>query len=958
MACQELVQQLLGLPDLKAQKRFLKEHAPLLDDDVACALKDEVDHLMRADVSSALKVVDLLYLLAEHSGNPAHRCLGLRAEGNVRCIALGEYQRAIELYDQAAWAYHDQGRLVEQAQSQVGKLWALTNLGRYSDALEVGEWAGHILQEHGQWQALAVLTMNMGIVHSRAGDDAASLEMFDQAEALYRQAGAEGEPYWFSAHINRAIALRMLGRFEESIQAARIACEGLRQLGQKIPAARAQQCLALTYFMLGRYNEALEHLDEVRDVFLADGRQRDAMLVELLISDCLLQVRRFGDVFDKCRQVRRLFTELGTRDVVAQAIIHEAVAFAELGRYREALASLAEARQIFEDDGNCTKVAFIDLESATLLIRQGHSHEGLALAEMCAGVFNAYDLAIEEAQAYLVAGRAALAMDDYDQAVGLVTRALDVAKARNVPSLKYQGHHLMGMLAAGRGDHEEALVAFDQAIQEVERLCGRLMVEYRADFIQNKEQLYEDIVLLCVDLNRSPQGLEYAERAKSRALVDLLAHRLDLSINARDVSDRPLVEELSRLRAERDRLYRRWGSGENLGQRGETAQLVGEFHLTEQKILVLEKRITELWHKLLIRNADYAQDAALWRVRTEPILPYLGQDTLLVEYFVAHGKLVVFLVTPEKVQARVLSGDLAQVGHLLQLLWLNLKAASRSSPASIVPLIRNAQGILGRLHQVLIAPIGQDLASYHRLIIVPHGLLHYLPFQILYDGQSYLLERHELRYLPGASLLRYCSETQPGQNGMLAIGHSCDGSLPYTLQEAQSVAKLWNGQAILEEEATLARFRAMAPHSRILHLATHAEFRPDSPLFSGLALADGWLTTLDVFNLRLRAALVTLSACQTGRSVIGGGDEVLGLMRAFLAAGAASLVTTLWAVEDRSTAQLMDSFYHKLAEGWTRGAALRNAQLGFLSDEQPVERYRHPYYWGPFFLVGNGGSVQ
>jgi tetratricopeptide (TPR) repeat protein len=192
MASRDLAEQLLGLADIEAQRRFLEEHASLLDDEVASALKGRADHLLRADATSALKVVNLLYLLAEYSGDQTHRCLGLRAEGNVRCIALGEYQRAIDMYDEAARIYQERGCLVEQAQSLVGKLWALTNLGRYTEAFQVGDWASRVLEEHGEWRTLAVLTMNIGIVHSRAGDDAASLEMFDRAEALYQQAGAEG----------------------------------------------------------------------------------------------------------------------------------------------------------------------------------------------------------------------------------------------------------------------------------------------------------------------------------------------------------------------------------------------------------------------------------------------------------------------------------------------------------------------------------------------------------------------------------------------------------------------------------------------------------------------------------------------------------------------------------------------------------------------------------------------
>jgi len=150
--------------------------------------------------------------------------------------------------------------------------------------------------------------------------------------------------------------------------------------------------------------------------------------------------------------------------------------------------------------------------------------------------------------------------------------------------------------------------------------------------------------------------------------------------------------------------------------------------------------------------------------------------------------------------------------------------------------------------------------------------------------------------------------------------------------------------------------------SRILHLAAHGDFRPDNPLFSGLAVADGWLTTLDIFNLRLAASLVTLSACQTGRSVVGGGDELLGLMRAFLSAGTASLALSFWAVEDRSTARLMETFYEKMAEGYSKGAALRYAQLQFTQQQSDMDQdaaaaYAHPYFWAPFFLVGDAGPL-
>jgi CHAT domain-containing protein len=183
------------------------------------------------------------------------------------------------------------------------------------------------------------------------------------------------------------------------------------------------------------------------------------------------------------------------------------------------------------------------------------------------------------------------------------------------------------------------------------------------------------------------------------------------------------------------------------------------------------------------------------------------------------------------------------------------------------------------------------------------------------------------------------------------------GRLRNTVQEARAVAAQFGGQAYVEDEATLAQLRQSAAQCRLLHLATHAEFRPDNPLFSYLSLHDGQLTALDIFSLRLSASLVTLSACETGESTVGGGDELHGLARAFLYAGAGSLVLSGWAVEDRFTAELMHRFYGGLVEGQEKGPALRAAQLPFLHDVPAGEPYAHPHFWAAFSLMGDWGKL-
>ncbi len=966
MDSQAVIAELLELDSRRAQQAWLAAHvtswSAARQFELANNLKTMADQVRGSDIQRCLALGQLIRDLAACTADPGIDALGLLAQANAYVIGLGQYQEGIELYDQAAALYAMQGDVAAQAQAQTGKLWALASLGRSEEALVLGEWASEVLRQHARWIPLATLISNLAIIHGRLGQDAAALARFDEAGALYRAHAPTAELSRLMIRLNRGIVLRNLGHFDESIAEHQAALVQYQALGQTMSVARAQQNLALTYFILGRYNEALDLLDQAFATFLADGRQRHAMLVQLAISDCLLQLCRYQDALAKCRQARGLFADLGTPLEMGQSILNEASAYLGLAQYDDAQTSLTAARTLFERENNQAAVANADVQTATVLLQQHAAAPALELARRAIDVFQAYDLPVGEARAALVAARAALALGEGAEANRLVAAALRIGLQHNIPALAYQGHYLQGALAATAGAYDAGLAEYDQAIQALERLCGRLMVEFRADFVGDKERLYEDAVALCLEMGQPARGLAYCERAKSRALLDMLAHRLDLSIQARSDSDRPLVTELLALRAERDRLYRRWQIGEGMEQFSQRGASLGERYAVEQTVLDLEQRITDLWHRLLIRNADYARDAALWQVRTEPAQPYLDSETLLLEFYAIQGQLIVFLVTGSGVQARRLTASLAQVQQLLRLFWLNLATVPQSTAERTVALAGNTRGVLHKLHQLLLSPLQPELAHYARLIVVPHGVLHYLPFHALFDGSHYALEQHEISYLPGASLLRYCREAGADPHAqrtdhLLAVANSYGGRLPATAEEAASIAALWQGQLILDDAATVERVRALAPACRILHMAAHGDFRPDNPLFSGLALADGWLTTLDIFNLRLHASLVTLSACQTGRSVVGGGDELLGLMRAFLSAGAASLVTTLWEVEDRSTTQLMRRFYASLLAGATKGAALRAAQLSFVRNHDVPDHYCHPYFWAPFYLVGDAGLL-
>jgi len=178
-----------------------------------------------------------------------------------------------------------------------------------------------------------------------------------------------------------------------------------------------------------------------------------------------------------------------------------------------------------------------------------------------------------------------------------------------------------------------------------------------------------------------------------------------------------------------------------------------------------------------------------------------------------------------------------------------------------------------------------------------------------------------------------------------------DPAAPYIDAEAQfAAASLPNARLHLGPDASESALREYGPSSRFIHIATHGLFRSDNPMFSSIRLGDSDLSLFDLYQLPLSAELVTLSGCSTGLNVVVGGDELVGLMRGLLFAGAQGILVSLWDVHDRSTAEFMMAFYGELKDGRNKAEAHRSAML------QLREQYPHPYFWAPFILVGKYGD--
>jgi CHAT domain-containing protein len=956
----EFFERLITASDDQIQQQLLRKAHQKFDqlelDWLAERLKEQVISFLWSDTQVAIKIADLILYLAELADDFNYRALGLRAKAQALMLGMGEFDRALELYDEAIQIYQLLKDCVGEARVNVTRIWALANLGFNEQVAEDAEKAIHILKEHSLWRSLATLQNNLATIHNRAGNSKLAFELHTEAREAYLRLGEEGEQFLATSELNLAWDYYELTQYEASIEASEKALALAEKFNQSTVAARANHNMGITYFRLGRNNEALQIFETAKDIHLSSGQLHEAALCELTSLACLSELRRFEDILSICQDIIPIFTAKGMQLEAAETIHFQAMSFSKLGRYQEAIDALQRSRQLFVEEGNSLWISLTDLETAAMMHGMGDTLGCLITSQQCILDFEKLDHRLDAAFARLVAGRAAFELKKYGLAENLTREAMDVANAHNTPLLIFQGFKLLGQLFHIKGKLAEALIHYDQAISALEKLSGNVMSEYHAGFVEDKESVYQTAVLLAIQTDQPELALAYAERAKSRTLLKILAFRPELGIRARKKEDEPLVAKINSLRLERERLMR------NVDQH----RFDPEIKRYQEKITTVERQVTALWHKLLVRNAEYAQDASLWQVQVEDAQPYLDQGSLMLEYFFMGEEIIVFLISAEEgISIQRLSATRAQIEQHMQLLNLNFRAVMRSRANHVADLITNAQNLLGSLYQSLLGPIDQHFMNNDQLIIVPHGALHYLPFHALYDGQNYLIENYSISYLPGASFLRYSHEMPTSNEGVLVIGHSNHDQIPQAVIEAKKIAQIYRAEYFVEDKATLEQIRASASGNQILHIACHGEFHADNPLFSGLAVENGWLTTLDVFNLQLDASLVTLSACETGRSMVGGGDELLGISRAFLAAGAASLLISHWAVEDHSTLVLMEALYKYLKEGKTKSKALQAAQSGLLlqddisgiPDQKKQQRYKHPYYWAPFFLTGDFGKL-
>jgi len=392
-------------------------------------------------------------------------------------------------------------------------------------------------------------------------------------------------------------------------------------------------------------------------------------------------------------------------------------------------------------------------------------------------------------------------------------------------------------------------------------------------------------------------------------------------------------------------LQQQWQEATARGRAPQAEELAAELQRAEAAALESHRRAQ------VARTQAPPPDAPAFtaaRVQRE-----LAEGEALVAYAGLGSTLVVVVVRRERTtHLRLEAGDVARRVEQLRFQIDALRFGAAALAAHAAQMQARARAHLQALHAALWAPLAPLLEGVQHAVVVPHGVLHYVPFAALHDGRRALVDELALSLAPSAALWlagRRARRSAPRSPPRRALALGVGGpTLPHVAAEVHAVAEAFGGAAtvLLDDDARLPKLLRALPGADVLHLACHGQFRADSPYFSSLQLADGAFTLREAAALPLGASLVTLSACETGLSRIAPGDEMLGLVRGFLLAGAPCVLATLWTVDDAGTAALMRDFYRAWVAGTPAPQALRAAQLA-LRERQP-----HPYHWAPFVLHG------
>lgn len=843
----------------------------------------------------------------------------------------GEYEKAREYYEKSLRIRQEIGDRKGEGVSLSGIGSCYGNTGQFQKGLEYYEKSCRIAEDIGDKNGIAISFNNIGSVYNDLGQYERAIEYYEKSRTIAVEIGdrkLEGD-----ALNNLGLTNNTLGEYERAIDLHEKALKIRQQIGDRKGEANSLNNMGHFYSGIGEYERALQYFEKSCRIAREIGSRKGE-------GDCLNNIGsihdRIGFTCDKIDESKKALAYYNDSLKIAQEIgdaMGESITRNNIGNiyyillcvhrdldfYRAHIEDYKNSRQYYEE----------------LLKRQEKMGDRRGTAD-----------------SHNQIGRTLLSIGSCDEALTHSKKSLEIYDEIHDLDGSFLSLENMGIAYEGLNQEDNAISCYTRSIEVLEMIRGRLTLEeHRSGFMKTRMNVYERLIRLLIKRGKREEAWNYTERARARSFLDMLGnHRIQFRAKA----DPRLVKQEEELEDGITAARALLEKEENPERRKESYS----------RVVTLQNEYEETLEKLKRSCPEYASLKAARVASLKEVQDSLAPDEIILDYFTALQVCWLFVI--ERDSLEVIEIPLAEKVLRSQISALRKEIATRASTDEAV----------NSLSRALVPDIViEHLKGKKQILFVPHSSLHYLPFGVLMDSKGeYLAEKFELLTEPSCSVWKLCREKKKKAGASLAAyalgdmkmsfteGKPVRGTvaldpellrggfspLPGTREEVEEIGRLFKDEVILiGGDMKIERVQETIKGKSLVHFATHGILDAQRPLFSGLLFSDGILTTADIFGLECSPDLVVLSACNSAGGRLVKGDELEGLSRAFMLAGASAVMASLWSVSDESTAKLMKIFYQELSKGESAGAALKTAQLKIR------EEYGHPFYWAPFIISGD-----
>jgi CHAT domain-containing protein/tetratricopeptide (TPR) repeat protein len=820
-----------------------------------------------------------------------------------------EYVESLPFYREAIRGLEEAGEVNRAARIRLGFITALSTTGQSREALAVGQEAKRLFQEAEDYASLAKLATNLGAVYQRLDDNERAVQHHFEASELFKKIGDERA--LAQSYLNLGNTLCLMDRFTES-EEMYSSCEAIAvRLGIDDLRSHSVYNKAYLYLLSGRFSQALLVYRDARRLFNEEGSRRHAALCDLDESEIYVQLKLPQDALRLAQAAADSFAKLDMPYEQGKAIAFGGMALTQKRQFGDALTAFREAQALVEQDGNIFWSALLDLYRSEVLFCIGRLWEAYSLAADADAKFKDLGFPAKRLVSLVLLGRVSMELGRLEDAEFHARVARELAEQAKTSLILFACYSLSAEIAEREGLLEAALESYERAAKEIELRHTHLHHdELGIAFYKGKAEVFESLAHLTLAVNDADapaRAYAWCEKAKSQMFVDALAPHLP---TVRSRADDALLTRVERLRAEVNGSYFRF-----------RPEFLAIPDLPKREEIELkEDELVRTLGELSKSDSEYVSLQTASSVGIKQLQESLPEDTSVVEYFFARDEVLAFVLTKDRFEVVRHLTPTKRVQYLAGRLQYQLKkflSAVAQGKASDPALKVSADGLLRQFYDELVAGV-VPLLTTRRLVIVPHGLLHRIPFDAFHNGEEYLSDRFDISYVPSGSVFKYCLDRPP----------------------------VTDTQPLFVPAGSDSRFLRASTKAQYIRMEIPVALRQDNPVLSGLEFGDGTFCIPDIYATRWETDLLSLPFTQSAPDFTATGDDLLGLQRALLYTGCRTVLLELWRIRPEPAHAFLDRFYQE----WLAGAAKREAMR--IARQAMRAEYPHPFHWSPFVLVG------